>query len=197
MNIFTREFTEQEKILLMIFGIVIILSAYYLLVYKPVESNISASRQENRELEDDLELLDSNVERISEVSKGLSPDSLTSYMPSYSSEKKELVFLHEILSGTEDYRVKFTGITREGNQIRREFAIRFTAKDYGQTEDVIEKLEDGEIRCLIRNIYAIPDEDSYALNEDSVIVNLTGTFYETMQGGVADKELPKDSSKNG
>ncbi len=195
MNVLTRDFTKREKILLVVLGVIIIAAAYYLLVYSQVETGIASAKASSQSIEDNLVITQAKIDQISAMQAemdALSADegTLKSYMPSYNAGKQELDFLHTTLSETIDYYVNFTDLTLEGDQIRRDFGLQFTATDYEQAENIIKTLEESEIRCLVANVYITPKENGTDLLDGNVVVSLSGTFYETLKEGTPDKELP-------
>ncbi|WP_026657974.1 type II secretion system protein M [Butyrivibrio sp. AC2005] len=197
MNILNKAFTKSEKILLVILFIIILGALYYLLVSTPIEQGIQSAIQEQNALTTELEVVQNKLKRINDMSEALNGDEVKSlsYLPSYNAGKDELDFLHALLSDTINYSVKFTKLTRNGDLIRREFEMGFTVKNFTEAEEIIEKLESSEIRCLVNNVVASPVLFGTNINDDEVTVSLTGDFYETMQGGTPDKELPEDESE--
>ncbi len=195
MKILTKDFSTKEKILIAILLVVILSAAYYLFVYKNVDESINTLVSDRQALESQLQIVTEQVERLEAMSQQLGNDTVRSYMPSYNSSKKELDFLNSTLSGTDDYMVNFTTLTRNGDQINRGFKLQFTANSFAQAESIIKTLEDSEIRCLIGDYIINPIEDDEHLLDGKVQVVLNGSFYETMYDGVADKELPEDEAK--
>ncbi len=195
MKILTKDFSTNEKILIAVLLAVILSAAYYLFVYRTVDENINALVSDRQALESQLQIVTEQVERLEAMSQQLGNDTVRSYMPSYNSSKKELDFLNSTLSGTDDYMVNFTTLTRNGDQINRGFKLQFTAKNFAQAENIFKTLEDSEIRCLIGDYIINPIEDDEHLLDGQVQVVLNGSFYETMYDGVADKELPEDEAK--
>lgn len=195
MKILTKDFTTREKVLLLVLLLVIIVAAYYLFVYRNVQTHIEALQAESQALENQLAIVTAQADRLRTMSVQMENDTLKSYMPSYNSSKIELDFLNSTLSETEDYLINFTNLTRNGDQIRREFVLQFTAKDYAQAERIIKALEDSEIRCLIGDFQTGPVEREGYLYDGHVQVSLRGCFYETMYDGTVDKELPEDEAK--
>ncbi|WP_408069807.1 hypothetical protein [Butyrivibrio sp. JL13D10] len=192
-----KELTGTEKILLAILGIVIIGALYYLFVFTPIEEGIASAKSEQNALEAELAIADARLVQIEKMSNelGEGDKSALSYMPSYNAGKAEIDFLHELLRKADDYSVNFTGITRENDLIRRDFAMTFTAGSFSKAEEIIKDLENSEIRCLVGDMMISPFVRESNLQDGEVTVNLSGTFYETMQGGKPDKELPEDINK--
>ncbi len=199
MNIFTREFSSREKALLLVLVLVILASLYYLFIFQPVTDRISRAESSAADLEVQLVSLDTKVMQIKRMQKSIEEYAdnghIVSIMPSYNAGKQELVFLNSTLAASEDYYVGFTNITRNGNQIRREFALRFTVSDYSEAENIINILEHSDLRCLISDFSVKPVEQDQSVEDGAVEASCVATFYETMFGGVADAELPEDSAE--
>ncbi len=195
MKAFSRDFSPREKILLVFLLIIIITAAYYLFVWTTVNDLITSIQSQNQTLETQLQIATAKVEKLQTMSEEMESDILRSYMPSYNANKDELDFLHGTLGETEDYLINFTYLTRNGDQINRGFELQFTAKSYAQAKKIIKTLEDSEIRCLIGDYNISPGAKGDYLSDGAVTVVLEGCFYETMYGGVVDKELPAETEE--
>lgn len=199
MNVFTREFTTREKALLLVLGVIVVASLYYLFIFQPVTDGINRAQSSATDLESQLTVLDAKVAQIQKMQKSMeeyeNSGRIESIMPSYSAGKQELVFLNSTLASSDDYYVGFTNITREGNQIRREFSLRFTVKTFQDAEDIINILEHSDLRCLISDFSVKPIEQKEYVETGAVEASCVATFYETMYGGVPDAELPEDSKQ--
>lgn len=117
-------------------------------------------------------------------------DGSISYMASYNNSKEELALLNDILSDTVQYTVTFTNVTRNNNQIRRNFSLQFRTEDYASMWEVINGLCESEYRCLVGDIkcQAAKERDGSRY----VTADVTATFFETMVGGTPDAGLPED-----
>jgi hypothetical protein len=197
---FSREFSSREKVLLLILALIIVGSVYYLLVFQPVSEGLKSAKAEKQSIEELLILADAQATQIGNMQQEMesikNQGLAASFMPSYNAERKELEFLHEVLSAdTQEYIISFSQVEREGNQIRRNFNLSFTVANYKVAKEIITQLEDGAVRCLIGDmaVGANGEEDSILAGE--VQVNCVATFYETMYEGVEDADLPKDSAE--
>lgn len=200
MKTLNRELSTNEKILLGILVIIIVAAAYYLAVFRPVSESLKQSKIEKTNLEEELMLTEARAMQISdmkdEVGRMEKSGHVMSGMPSYNAGKQEIDFLNSTLAEeTSDYYVGFTQITRESNQIRRNFSLSFSADNYAAAEKIIDSLENSDIRCLIGDMVVVPGDDEEELFSGPVEVNCVATFYETMYGGVEDSDLPEDSAK--
>lgn len=200
MSIFSREFSTREKVLLLVLVLIIIAALYYLFIFQPVTNRTKSAESSAADLETQLVALDTKVAQIQRMQKSVEEYAdnghIISIMPSYNAGKQELVFLNSTLAASEDYYVGFTNITRKGNQIRREFSLKFTVENFEEAENILNILEHSDLRCLISDFSVKPVEKDYSVEDGEVEASCVATFYETMFGGVADAELPEDSSEN-
>ena len=198
MKTLTREFTLRERVLLLIFGAVIVALVYYLLVDEPVRSGIKSANASKEALAIQVAAVEQQLTNMriwqaemEQLKKNGRPQS---FMPSYNYSNEELDFLNATLAGKLDYYIGFNEITREGEQIRRSFALNFSAPSYQEAVNVIAALENSNTRCLVGDFSMSPYENGFSLMGGPVTVNATATFYETLHGGKEDSQLPPDSA---
>ena len=194
MKIWSRDFTRREKVTL--FGLLILLIAilYFQCVDRPVRTSINAARAEALEIETETSVVAAKVRQLTKMQNELDDvkgSGVLSRMESYNNSSAEISFLYDILAETQQYNIEFSDITRNGDQIRRNFTLKFRTRDYDAMRNVITRLCASEYRCLVDEIRCqrtINERESY------VTANVTATFYETMVGGKPDAGLPKDSA---
>ena len=194
MKILSRDFTPMEKILLTVLGVLLIVLVYYRFVDQPVRTAINTAVSERETLQAELNALNVRLEHLDRMEAELSEihrEGAASRMPSYNNSKEELQLLNDVLSVTTQYVIHFADVTRDGDQIRRDFTLQFTCPDYATMEQVLSGLANSPYRCLIGDVNcAISSKEP----EGSVAVSATATFYETMVGGTPDSGLPEDKS---
>ena len=198
----SRDFTRGEKALLLLLALVLVGLTYYLVVDRPVRSALESARAEKEALVTERTTLQGQIARMEKMEKELESiraNPGVSQMGSYNNSKAELDFLNELLAETEEYNVSFTGVTRDGDQVRRNFNLKFTVQDFATAERLLKKIYACDMRCLINDIsysttrtyYNSADRLHYARDYyERVNVSATATFYETMVGGTADAGLP-------
>ena len=202
MKILSRDFSRGEKIILVLLAFVLVGLAYYQFVDKAVRESIEKANAEADAIQVELTGVNAKIKRMEEMQAEL--DSITSdpsasYMGSYNNSKEELAFLNDVLGGTLQYTITFSNVTRDGDQIRRNFSLQFTTADYAGMERIMKQLCDGKLRCLINDIsytitrynYSAAEREEYGVDYyERVNVNCTATFFETMVGGTEDAGLP-------
>ena len=202
MKILSRDFTRAEKIILVILALVLVGLAYYQFVYKMVAESIQKAHAEAEAIRVEMTGVNAKIQRMEEMQAELETiqsNPHASYMGSYNNSKEELAFLNDVLGGALQYNITFSNVTRDGDQIRRNFSLQFTTEDYASMERIISRLCDGKLRCLINDIsysvsrynYSAADRERYGVDwYERVNVNCTATFFETMVGGAEDAGLP-------
>ncbi len=202
MKILSRDFTRAEKIILVILALVLVGLAYYQFVYKMVAESIQKAHAEAEAIRVEMTGVNAKIQRMEEMQaelESIQSNPHASYMGSYNNSKEELAFLNDVLGGALQYNIAFSNVTRDGDQIRRNFSLQFTTEDYASMERIISRLCDGKLRCLINDIsysvsrynYSATDRERYGVDwYERVNVNCTATFFETMVGGVEDAGLP-------
>ncbi len=193
MSVLSRDFTTKEKVILLILLLFLVGFAYYQFVDKPVRENLAAAEAETAKLQAELTSVRSRIstlKRMQDEIDDVTSDGLNSYMPSYNSSKEELRLLNDILSDATQYSIAFTGLTRSGDQIRRNFTLQFTAPDYEVMKTIIRELTGTDYRCLIGDLRCSLVTDRLDWIDGAVSVNCTAVFYETMVGGEPDAGLP-------
>lgn len=192
MKIMSRNFTRTEKILLVLFTIIIIGLLYYKFIYVAVNDSIFSSQSEAQSLETELATAKARAEQITKMEAELEDikhQPNVSRMASYNNSKVETAFLNTVLAGIPDYSISFAEVTRNGDQIRRSFTLQFRCKNYKTAQRIMRDLNACEYRCLIGDVNC-----SIADNGECTMA-MSATFYETMVGGKADSALPKDEAE--
>lgn len=194
MKILSRDFSLMEKILLVFLGVLLIVLVYYRFVDQPVRTAINTAVSERETLQTELNAVNAKLERLDRMETELSQirkEGTASRMPSYNNSREELRLINDVLSVTTQYSINFADVTRDGDQIRRDFTLQFTCPNYATMEQVLSGLANSPYRCLIGDVNcAIGNKDPQA----AVAVSATATFYETMVGGTPDSGLPEDKS---
>ena len=193
MKVLSRDFTLKEKILLLLLGLVLVGLAYYQFVDQPVRSKIESAHAEAKELTAELKTVDAKLEKMHRMRNEL--DDVTaggtaSEMGSYNNSKEEYQVLNDILGDALTYSITFANVTRDNDQIRRNFTFQFTTDDYEAMEGRIDSLLKNHYRCLIGDLRCTATRNG-DVTEGTITVNGTATFYETMVGGTPDAGLPE------
>ncbi len=196
MSIMSRDFTTKEKVILLILILFLIVFAYFQFFERPMQKDLAKAEAEAAELQKEITESRALLQHLQSMQQEIDivrAKNSSAYMPSYNNSKAELRLLNDILSSAVTYSVTFNNVTRNGNQIRRDFNLQFQALSYDDMNRIITRLTADENRCLIGDVRCNVGYDRYT-KEDTLTVTAMATFYETMVGGVADAGLPADST---
>ena len=195
MKIMSRDFTTREKIMLLIFTLILLAAGYYMVVDQPIRMAINEAKSQQEQLNMELMALQSKAASLSSMQSELDSieqDTSLGKMGSYNNSKAELDELNHLLKAADTYDISFSNVTRDGDLIRRAFSLTFSASDYDKATELVESLCSSEWRCIVSDIRVVGEGDD--LRAGKVNVGVTATFYETMQGGNADSGLPADTA---
>ena len=212
MKALSRDFTTKEKIMLVILCLILLALAYYRFLHVPCNDAIAEAHSQRDMYQTEMVGALAQENQLKQMQKEL--DSLgelteASRMESYNNSKAEIDLLNSILQNTYNYNVRFSSVTKSGNQIRRNVSLSFAVPDFASARQILSRLADSEYRCLIGNIQYSTSEVRVSSQEreelarpgrwidgtyyySEVRVNATATFYETMYGGTPDAGLPAE-----
>jgi len=190
-KIMSRDFTRNEKILIVILALILLGLAYYQFVDKTVRGSIVNAQSEASMLETELAAAQARLAAAQQVKNSmdeLEASGQKSWMGSYNNSKAEVAFLNTILADTLQYSVTFSDVTRTGDQIRRSFTLEYRTAGYASAHEIMARLCQSHDRCIVS------DASCSLENDGVVVVRQAATFYETMVGGIPDAGLPADSA---
>ena len=192
MKLLSRNFTTKEKVLMAILAIGLLGLVYYRFVFVRINTALTAANAEAQSLQTELDTANARIaqaQKMEQELSGVSSTGLLAKMGSYNNSKLETVFLHSVLSDVSDYSISFDEVTRDGDQIRRNFSLKYTVPSYAAAESIMKALTSGDYRCLINEVNCEVGDTG------ATTISLNGTFYETMVGGTPDSALPADSAE--
>lgn len=199
MKLLTREFTFREKLLLVVLMAMLFGFGYYYFIDQPVRNEIARCEAEKANLQIELDQVNAKLhilQTMREELENIEKSGDESVMKSYNASKEEIKLLNDVLARTDQYAITFANVTRDGDQIRRNFTLTFAAADFATMAEILGDLNESYLRCKVSDIqcsrrfrYDYFTQTSSYLDEP-YMVNITATFYETMVGGTPDAGLP-------
>lgn len=195
MKVLSRDFTMKEKLLLLLLGLILVGLAYYQFVDRPVREALDIAHAEAESLSLELQTVEAKLERMRRMRAELedvTASGTASEMGSYNNSKAEIAILNDILSEALQYSITFANVTRNGDQIRRNFTLQLTTDSYDTMEHILSALNSSHYRCLIGDLRCNASRNVDVL-DGNITANATATFYETMVGGTPDAGLPQSS----
>ena len=192
MKVLSRDFTLKEKLLLLLLSLILVGLAYYQFVDQPVRTALASAQAEAESLNVELRTVQAKLQRMRRMRTELedvTANGEATEMGSYNNSKEEIASLNDILSGALQYSITFANVTRDGDQIRRNFTLQFTTDGYETMEQIISALSQNHHRCLIGDLRCTAVKNESVM-EGNITANATATFFETMVGGTPDAGLP-------
>ena len=187
MQMISRDFSRTDIILIVFLSLLLTGLVYYQFLYKPVTREIESCQMQREALyveQTQIQRRLAQLKRMQEELDNLGRIGYTSRMPSYNSAVAEISFLNDILAHAEEYSITFANVTREGDQIRRNFSLSFKTGSFDLAEQILDELTSGENRCLLGDL-------RYSLdNSGMASMNVAATFFETLFEGTPDAGLP-------
>lgn len=175
----SREFTSREKILLLVLCVLLLGIVYYEFIIKDVDETIEQYNTED--LETDLLIEQAKAQSIMDMESEMknTKAQTNSVVASYNNIKNEISALNDIFGAASTYNFDFNQAIKDGDAVRRDINISFTAGSYNTAESIIQKLHGCKYRCIIRNI-SINTSSGEGISSGEVSVSMTVTFFETM-----------------
>lgn len=170
-----RELTGREKLLLVVFGVLLAVSGYFLLFYTPMKEEQDRCLAETESCMLQIEAANIRLEEKRRMERELEelfsqePPPLS--IPDYDNREPVMFELHSILTAARGYSLSFSTVDASQTIVRRSISMNFTAPDYEAARDILRKLHDCRYRCLLDNLVI-----SFA--GESVSVNGTIVFFE-------------------
>ena len=193
MKALSRDFTAKEKLLLLLLGLILVGLAYYQFVDRPVREALDIAHAEAESLTAELQTVEAKLARMRRMRsemEDVTAGGTASEMGSYNNSKAEIAILNDILQDAQEYTITFANVTRDGDQIRRNFTLQFTTDSYETMEYMLSALSESHYRCLIGDLRCTATRGRDVL-EGNISVGGTATFFETMVGGTPDAGLPQ------
>lgn len=191
MKMMSKQLTAKEIVLVIVLAVMLLGLAYYKFVYTTIRDAVASAKADESALQTELEaaqLRTGRIKKMQDELEGITSTGIVTKMGSYNNSKPETAFLNTVLAGVDDYNIGFDEVTREGDQIRRNFNLQYKTSSYAEAKKIMKELTSGDYRCLIGDVNCSVDTNG------ATTIVLDGTFYETMVGGTPDSALPKDEA---
>ncbi len=195
MKLMTREFTSREKVLLIVLSLILVALLYYKFVDQPIRRDLEAATSEAETKSVELQLVESKLavmRRMSNEMEDITAGGTASVMGSYNNSKEEMAILNDVLENTLQYSINFADVTRDKDQIRRNFSLVFIVDSYEAMENIVKQLSESKCRCLVGDLQCTQGLKTN-IESGYFTVSATATFFETMVGGTEDAGLPAES----
>lgn len=177
-----REFTQREKVLLLLLTVLLMALGYMKLFYEPVQESVTAAQVRQAEAEDALLVEQMKLGQLRAMEAELeelkaSGNVQDAELPPYDNVENVMVQLNAILSTAQEYSLDFQEVRfGEDGLVSRPIQMTFAAGNYDTARGILNDLYHCWYRCSLDGVTVSGEED---VSRDSpVTVSLTVTFYE-------------------
>lgn len=177
-----RQFTKRETVLILVLAIILLVLVYWWFVYRPVQEQMSS--YDTADIDSQIQ-----IEQARAMQKKKMQDEMDSNkqanigeIATYNNLKNEINELNTIVSKATSYSFDFEDPYADGEIVRRNINLTFTAASYANAEDIIKGLYGCRYRLLIGDLSITPSGDSGVIQDGPVSVSATLTFFETTYG---------------
>lgn len=176
-----RELTKREKVLLLIFAVLLIAVGYYKLLLEPINNQIESYRSLTQEEQMQMETAQLQAVRMKQMEAEIAQAKAAGIertIPDYDNSAVLLPQMYQIMDSTIEYAMDFDEITFEGNIAARPVQIEFETANYQKARRVIDKL------CTTGYAMQIEDmtiQEARTTDKRSVHTYLSITFFEAVR----------------
>lgn len=168
--------TLREKTLLVILLILVVIGGYMLLFRMPTTEKIQDLSEQTKLNQELLTELDEKVSQKNLMQNELDNIFNSTYspatMPDYDNIKSVIFVLNEILKSTNEYAVSFETVDTSKLVVERYISLPFTCNNYQTAYNILNELENSQLRCMIDDVNITQNEDG------TITVNAGIIFFE-------------------
>lgn len=171
-----KTFSTREKIMLGILIVLLVGLLYFNFILTPINDRVSALKSQ---IADEQTMIDTSMPQMMRLNRMkaelevLKSDSEAKAIPEYDNVQKVMDELHLILSSAGSYTLNFNGTSVSESIVRRPIGMTFTAANYAQARDIIDRLDASAYTSQISDLSVTNKPDG-----EGTEVNLNITFYE-------------------
>ena len=174
--------TAREYILVVILLLLLIGICYYEFYYSPLQTRLQSLSTQSGELDSETSVAAARLGTMSKMQKELDeifarPQNEITEIAPYDNAKVVMNELNGILSQSQNYKLTFSDpVIEAGGIVRRTVSMNFSCTSYYSALQVINNLNTGHWRCLMRSLSVSGDEN---IATDTVSCAATIVFFES------------------
>jgi len=149
--------TVREKILMCILGVLLVYLVYFYVFYTPTQAQIDHYKEEAISIDDEILLSQAKAAKLNKMKAELDEllaDGSTEIkeLPVYDNSRNLMNSLHFILGQAREYSITFESEIENAGIVRRDVAISYECYEYNVAKEILQKINEGEYRCLIKDV---------------------------------------------
>ncbi len=138
-----REFTQREKVLLLVLAVLIIVIGYVKLILQPINEEIESYESLTMEEQTTFSANQIKATRMNLMEKEIEKakaKGVRREVPAYDNSSNLLPGLYQIMESSVDYSLDFGELVYDGNVVQRPVEMTFQTRTYKQARAIIDKL---------------------------------------------------------
>lgn len=193
-------FSTREKIMLVVFGVALVVVAWYQFVFVNIQNQISSVDSQIAATEDQLSAYQTraaNLEKMREIvasykEQGIEP----TLLPQFDNTQSLMAYLHSVLGVAQSYDMSFDkpGISKDDGTVHRSGAIRFDVGSYEEARNMAESIAHGPYPCQVDALSIVAKKSRKASEASSFTANMQVTFFENPP---ADSDIAAEDKSDG
>lgn len=166
-----KKMSKREKVMMGVLMLLLVCMGYYYIFYIPINEKIASYETQNNDVEDQIfatEILKAKMDKMQKELDVIFNEQGESVkeLPAYDNSQNVMNSLSNILVGTKQYNVSFSGVTETDGIIRRDIKLNYSCNDYASAKNVLEQIYNGEYRCLLTNMNISQSNGNYSVTVD-------------------------------
>lgn len=138
-----KKLTKREKVLLAVLLVIIVVVAWYKLVYEPINGKIEKFNQDLKSEQTELTVLTPKIKlkkEMQEAVEKIKADPSAEKIPAYDNSKELMVALNKIMSTAKSYSIDFGEADRDDYIFIHKILLTYTTDTYKQARKIIDRL---------------------------------------------------------
>lgn len=173
-----RKLTLRERVLLILLFIIAVVSAYVMLLFMPLSQQAQMLTDEIAQADELSQQLEVRLTEQQRMERELHQLEMAKDapvpMPEYDNQQAVMTMLNGILSDCREYSLSFQSDVADEQIYCRRAVIPFTCNSYDEAREILQRLHDCPLRCVLESVELRQQEDG------SVSTVATVSFLEYM-----------------
>lgn len=172
----TYTFSKREKVMLVVLACILVIVAWYLLVFQNVNNQISSLNSQIATVQDQTTLDSAKLAQMNTMQKVIDENKAKGVkavsLPTYDNVQALMAALNTTLSSTNNYSLTFDNLDRSDSKlVKRGVTMTFGCNSYADAKTIIIAIKQGAYPCTI---------DSVSMTDNTA---KTSSFYSNVASG--------------
>ena len=187
-----REFTQREKVLLLVLAVLIIVIGYVKLILQPINEEIESYESLTMEEQTTFSANQIKATRMNLMEKEIEKakaKGVRREVPAYDNSSNLLPGLYQIMESSVDYSLDFGELVYDGNVIQRPVEMTFQTRTYKQARAIIDKLYKSGYAMQITDVNI---DTKKATDTQLVSTSMSVTYFEENLNYVPEADIASE-----